>query len=365
MKENKTKIIFSILLALAMIFLWPADQFDEQLIRLEAENELGDSIKNIQKESVDLQAVLLDYSDDQELILKSQIALIKYPQQTRTVLLEFGSENSFKDIFLEHGEVVIPVINYFLITDIKQSIKFMDNAGKFAHDFKDWWSREVADDQDQKETLELLESDINSDQNLTNKKQAWYSIQFIKNGGHDFLGQFSISPQGEVKWIQTERVVEGVSSFFTSGVRELETRYVTDQEITGNNLLWASVDVLAVAGTLKLLRASRQVARSGKSISLTRQTSLFGSRLLKSGFAGQLFKVSAIAGTGWLLIKHPSLITSFLAEAGELIGIHPMLAQLIGISLLAFVLLYPVNWFLRAILSPIFLMLKYSINKIS
>ena len=157
---------------------------------------------------------------------------------------------------------------------------------------------------------------------------------------------------GAVRWIKTERVTEGLSSFFSSGIRELETRYVTDQDISGNDLLWAGVDVLAVAGTLKLLRAGRQAARSGKSIGVVRQTTLFGSKLLKGGMAARLLKYSTVAATAWILISHPSLITSFFAEAGRLTGISPGLVQMVGVSLSAFVFLWVVSWFFKWLVRP-------------
>ena len=346
MKKFSFLLLLSIFLALLVSTLWPGHSFEEQLIRIQAKQELGDSITTIEDESIEIQSVLVDYSDHTELVLKTQLAMMKYPEQSRELLLLYGSEIEFQEILLDYGESVIPVIHYFLTTDIKQTIKLMDNAGKFTTDLKNWWNG-------------IENNDTESQQELGQEQQGWYAIQFIKNGGHDFLGQFAIDDQGEVKWIQTERVTEGLTAFFTSGIRGLETRYVTDQEITGNDLLWAGVDVLAAAGTLKLLRAGRQVARTGKSIGLTRTTTLFGSRLMKTGLAGRIFKVSAVAATAFVVIKYPTLITSAFAEIGKLIGIPPMLAQMIGISLLAFVLLYPFLWILKLFIRPMVAVVKW------
>ena len=343
MKKFSFLLFFSILLALIFRTIWPGQSFEEQLIRIQAKQELENSISTIENESIEIQSVLLDYSDHKELILKTQLAMMKYPEKTRKLLLQFGSEPEFRKILLAYGEDIVPVIHYFYTTDIKQTIKLRDDAGKLINDLKNWWNDHEAE----------------ISQELNPERQAWYAIQFIKNEGYDFLGQFAIDDQGEVKWIQTERITESVTAFFSSGVRGLETRYVTDQEITGNDLLWAGVDVLAVAGTLKLLRAGRQVARTGKSIGLTRTTSIFGSRLLKSGFAGRLLKVSTVAATAFVVIKHPSLITSTFAEVGKLIGIPPMLTQMIGISLLAFVLLYPFLWILKLFIRPVITVVKW------
>jgi hypothetical protein len=343
MKKASFLLLISIFLALAVSTFWPAGSFEEQLIRIQAKSELGDEIKTIEDESIEIQSVLLDYSKDKELILKTQLAMMKYPDKTRKLLLQFGSDSDFKLILKAHGERVIPVVDHFLISDIMQSIKLRDSAGNLINDFKNWWNDQEGD----------IQTELGSEQ------QGWYAIQFIKNEGDDFLGQFVIDDQGKVKWIQIERITESLTAFFSGGVRGLETRYVTDQEITGNDLLWASVDVLAVAGTFKLLRAGRQVARTGKSIGLTRTTTLFGSRLMKTGLAGRIFKVSAVAATTFVVIKHPTLITSAFAEIGRLIGIPPMLAQVIGISLLAFVFLYPFSWLMKIIIRPVITVVKW------
>ncbi len=343
MKKASLLLFISIILVLAASTFWPADSFEEQLIRIQAKSELGDEIKTIEDESIEIQSVLLDYSEDKELVLKTQLAMMKYSDQTRKLLLLFGSDSGFQNILIAHGERVIPVIDHFLTSDIMQSIKFRDSAGNLINDLKNWWNDQEGD----------IPTELGSEQ------QGWYAIQFIKNEGDDFLGQFVIDDQGKVEWIQTERITEGLTAFFSSGVRGLETRYVTDQKITANDLLWAGVDVLAIGGTLKLLRAGRQVARTGKSMGVMRTTSLFGSRLLKSGFAGRLLKYSSVAATAFVVIKHPSLITSALAEIGSMIGIPPMLAQVIGISLLAFVFLYPVSWLLRMFMRPLITVVKW------
>lgn len=349
MKKFYVLLLASIFLALIITTLWPGHSFEEQLIWIQAKKELGDTVNNIEDPSIEIQSVLLDYSEDRELVLKAQLALMKYPEQAREILLLFGSELEFQEILLAYVESVIPVIHYFLTTDIKRTIKLRDNAGKFASDFKKKWWNGIENNNDE------TQHDFGLEQ------QGWYAIQSIKNGGHDFLGQFAVDDQGEVKWIQTERVTEGLTAFFTSGIRGLETRYATEQEITGDDLLWAGVDVLAAAGTLKLLRAGRQVARTGKSIGLTRTTTLFGSRLMMTGFAGRLFKYSAIAATAWVVIKHPSLISSLFAEVGQLFGIPPILAQIIGVALLAFVFLYPTLWFLKLFIRPVNMAVRFLI----
>ena len=332
-------LLLSIVLAFIVNTLWPGGSYQEQLIRLQAKKELGRIIETIDDEPIEIQSVLLDYSANKVLVLKAQLALMKYPQQTRRILKVYGSEPTFREVLLEYGEAVIPIIDYFLGSEIKPSIQLIHNAGQVANILQDWW--------------DSVDRDRGGQVTLEPEQQGRYAIHFLKNEGYDFLGQFVTDEVGTVTWIRTERVTEGLTSFFSSGIRELETRYVTNQEISTNNLLWAGVDVLAVAGTLKMLRAGRQAARSGNSIGVIRQTTLFGSNLLKSGTAARLLKYSSIAATAWIVISHPSLITSLFAEAGRLIGISPTLFQMVGVSLSAFVFLWVIGWIFKVLGRPV------------
>ncbi len=346
MKRTYCYLLISILLASLAIFLLPVRPYEDQLIRLQAEKELRERYEIIRGESTEIQAVMLDYADNKELVLKAELALMKYPYQVRKVFALFGDDPDFQLILKKYGEEIIPVIHYFLITDIKQTIRLLDKTGKLLHEIRNW-REEKKEEQRAKE--------------LGSEQQAWYAIQFIKNEGHDFLGQFVINDQGDVEWIQIERVTEGLSAFFTSGLRSLETRYRTEQPITTRDLFWAGVDMLLAASTLKLLRAGKLAARSGKPLGMVRTTSLYGMRLLKSGVAGRLLKVSTIAAMAWVLINHPSLIPSAFYRIGEFIGISPRAAQFIGISMLAWLLLYPLVWLSRWIICPLRIVLRFLI----
>lgn len=341
-------ILAALLIAITLTLVWPAQQFDEQLIRLQAKNQLSDHFDNIEQEPINLQAILLDYSDEPTLLLQAQLAILKYPEKSRSILELFGSESVFQDIFQQYGDVVIPVIHWFYTEDILPTIKLRNSTGKLIGTIKDWWQKNPSNP-----------SSTNTEQPLTPEQQAWYAVLFIQNSGYDFIGQFSMNPENKLQWIQSERVTEGLTAFFARGLRDLETRYKTDQKITAETLLWASVDVLAIGGTFKLLRAGKHAARTGKSLPVTRQASLYASRLVKNGFAGRVFKYSAVLGTGWLIIQHPSLLTSFFAEVGNLIGLPPFLTQFIGIALLAFLLLYPFTWFIKWVIKPILMFTKW------
>lgn len=67
--------------------------------------------------------MLLDYAGDDdlnatslrgELVLKAWIAFSKYPEQAPEVFRLYGSDPAFQKILRNYGEIVVPVIKYFL-----------------------------------------------------------------------------------------------------------------------------------------------------------------------------------------------------------------------------------------------------------
>src|SRR5690606_24796008 len=54
---------------------------------------------------------------------------------------------------------------------------------------------------------------------LSGEERGSYAVQFLKAEGYDFLGQFVMDPRGVVGWVQTERVLEGINSFFAGGMK--------------------------------------------------------------------------------------------------------------------------------------------------
>src|SRR5690606_17886826 len=98
------------------------------------------------------------------------------------------------------------------------------------------------------ETLRRLWKDTPDDHQsddssaLSSEQRGRYAIQFISVEGYDFLGQFVMNAQGNVGWLQTERVLEGINRFFAGGMRGLESKYRRDEAISAGDLGWAAVD---------------------------------------------------------------------------------------------------------------------------
>ena len=179
------------------------------------------------------------------------------------------------------------------------------------------------------------------------QERGWYAINFIKHEGHDFLGQVSLHPDGKARWNQTDRVVKASTAFFTSGVRNLETKIDLGQELTGADAFWAGLDVALVAVPAKILLSGKAVARSGQELKFATRTRLAAPRLLPRGeFFRKLGAYGAAAATVYVVATNPSLLNSVLAEIANLVGISPWIVQAVGWTVVIAFLLYVLSWLL-------------------
>lgn len=322
----------AIVLSLAIGQFSTAMPYQERLIRIQAEQELGHIDAAILKEPLSIQALLLNYSGDKELTLKAWIALSKYPEETRKIFTDYGSRLDFKEILRNYGEPIIPVIQYFQENDV-WSVHVMNVLKNTLSGIGQW----------------LGLSPPQKPQEFGPEERGLYAIQFIKNEGHDLLGQFVVDKDKKVKWNQTDRTLKALISFFTGGIRNLETKKDLGEDITASDVFWAGLDVAVVAVPAKLLGAGgKAVGRTGKELSLTTRTKVFAPRLLSEGKIFQkLGKYGAVAATAYIIIKHPSLINSVFAELAKLLGFPPWLVQFAGWALIVFLVLYPFSWVLK------------------
>jgi len=318
--------------ALAVALSWKPVSYVEQLIRIQAEQELGHIDPRILEEPAQVQATLLDYAADQELVLKAWVALSKYPAPAREILLLYGTEPEFRDILRRYGDAVIPVIQYFRDNDV-WTVRALDTVSGA---LKDLWDRLTGSGQAKPGRVELGPAE-----------RGWYAVHFIKHEGYDFLGQFAVHTDGKARWNQTDRVVKASTAFFTSGVRNLETKIDLGQDITGTDAFWAGLDVALVAVPAKLLLSGRVVARSGQELNFAARTRLVAPRLLPKGeFFRKLGAYGAAAATIYIVARHPSLLNSVLAELAELAGISPWIVQAAGWSVVIAFLIYVFSWLL-------------------
>lgn len=320
------------LAALAVALSSKPASYVEQLIRIQAQQELGHIDSGILNEPVQVQAVLLDYAGDKELLLKAWIALSKYQATAREILLLYGSEPEFRDVLRTYGDGVIPVIQYFRENDV-WSVKAINSMTEAV---KNIWDRVTGSGRADTKPVELGPME-----------RGWLAVNFIKQEGHDFLGQFVVDKEKKAKWNQTARVVNALTSLFTGGVRKLETKYDLGEDITTADVFWAGLDVAIIAVPAKLLVSGKAVARSGQELNITTRTRLFAPRLLSKG---QVFRkigaYGAAAATIYIVATHPSLLNSVFAELANLIGISPWIVQVAGWSVVIAILIYVFSWLL-------------------
>ncbi|TGN42007.1 hypothetical protein E5Q11_01950 [Marinobacter confluentis] len=309
---------------------------EQKLISIQARDALPgfDSIHN---EPIEVQAAILDLGDDPLLLLKAQAALLAYPEMAREVLPLYASEPEFREVLTTYGGNVLPPIQYFIQNPVS-SVEWMNKAARQYDRVRAY----IAE-------LRGQEAEAPKDaEPLSPEERGWYAVNFIRSEGHDFLGQFVVNDSGETQWVQTERVTEGITQFFTSGVRQLETNYRTGEDISASDIGWASVDVLVFASAVKVLRAGRTAAQATRGAALSTRSAALAARITGSGrlilSSARYAKWPLIIGAGYLVVTHPSLINDFFAGVADVLGVSPMLIQLAGWLLILIPAFYLLSW---------------------
>ena len=338
--------------------VWKPAPYVEQLIRIQAKQDLAHIDRAILDEPLQVQALLLDYSRDKELVLKAWIAISKYQATTREILLLYGSEPEFQEILRKYGDDVVPVIQYFRENDV-WTIKAIEATGKAIDSVieaaKELWRRVLGNAPPANPKPASLPKPVQ----LGPPERGWYAVNFIKDEGHDFLGQFDMAPGKVTKWNQVNRIVKASTSLFTSGIRNLEKKNDLGEDITTADVFWAGLDVAMVALPAKLLVSGKAIARSGQELNLTTRTRLFAPRLLVKGqFFRKLGTYGAAAATIYIVATHPSLLNSVFAELAGLMGISPWLVQAAGWSVVIALLMYLFSWLLVPMVKFLLFLLK-------
>lgn len=353
MAKNTTwfACIVAFIAATAIGMSSPQVPYNENLIRLQTREQLVPIDPVIASEPIETQVILLSYSGDKSLLLNAWLALSKYPVQSRVLLSLYGAEPDFKRMLRTYGEAVVPVVKYFLDNDVL-SLTVMDTADKvmtkIGQSFKKVWNSVTGGSPQN--------PPITQESRLDPVKRGWYAVQFIKDEGHQFLGQFVVDRTGTAKWNQTKRVTQAMTTLFTGGISNLEGKHDLSEDIEAADVFFAAIDVIPFVVSLKLLQAGKLASAGGREVSIASRTRILAPRLIpKSEFLSKLGKYGAGVATAYVIIKHPSLINSLLAEAASLLGVPAWLMQGIFWFVLIFLATYPFRWALklmaRAILS--------------
>ena len=324
--------------ALLIAFQYKPRPLETQLLHLQVRQAMPELANELADEAAEIQALLLAYADDPVLLAKARLALLRYADMARPVLLMFGEEPVFQDALRRYGEDVMLPIHYFLSHEIF-TLDLMRGLSETARStlgaIRRLWSDGEA-------------SAANGP--LSSEERGRYAIHFLQAEGYDFLGQFMVDPKGSVGWIQTERVLEGINSFFAGGVKGLESKYRRDETITAGDVGWAALDVAVGVGALKILRMGKAAAVGGRPLGLAQRSAVLGSGLWRGSVIGaRLMKYGAPAVLAYIAVRHPSVLNSLFGYVAETAGLPVRVVQIAGWTLV----LLPVLLLLRLLLRPL------------
>jgi hypothetical protein len=169
---------------------------------------------------------------------------------------------------------------------------------------------------------------------MTPAQRGWYAVGFILEEGHDFLGQFVVKADGDVRQIQSERVLEALNSFLAGGVRGLETKYRRDEPVELGDVGWAGVDIALGVSALKVLRMGRTARVGAGASGVTERSAILGASLLRGSVIGlRVARYGAPFALGYIALCHPSVLNSIFREVAEAVGAPTPLIQALGWTL--------------------------------
>lgn len=322
MRRLLVMLLLATLGALALGARFSPMPVEERVVRIRAADLPGGDSQQIASLPIEVQAVLVDYAGDEALSLKAQAALRLQPVRAARVLALYGPEPDFMAILRTHGDSVLLPIEFFLDNEIAA----LTMARRL-------WPG-------------------NGDrQSPSAEERGWQAVQYIREEGHGFLGQFVVDADGRVQWLQSERVLEGLGQFFAGGVRRLESRWRTGEPIEAADVGWAMVDVVAVVGAVHLLRIGKLAASAARGGDAATQASRFAIRLARAGQVGanvaSRMKWPALLGAGYLVLRNPALLGDVFSTVGGWFGLSTEIAVIGGWALLLLVVLTLASWLLR------------------
>ena len=306
---GKALLVGAIGAALIMWFFTP-QPWDEALMRVRLEPMIGvEAAGAIASQPEPVRSVLADYAGDPVLLDKARIALAVFPMRAPAILTLYGQTPEFQTILRRYGEAVMPVIHYFLTVDAEDRVE-----------------------------------------------SGWQAVLAIDEQGHDLLGQFSVDEAGAIQRNRTEQMLEAFSWFMAAGMRNLEGKLERAEAITFTDLFSVAADALVLVPSAGLLargslKSGRAAARARKSSRLGALTSARAGGRGVTGAAKGLAQLattrhrrlatwSAGLAVAYLVIQHPGLLQSFLAQTGKWLGwqawILPALAWTTILTALAY-----------------------------
>lgn len=340
MKPLLSAALLAFIAAALITFLRPPEPLEQRLLHLQLEQAMPEYSDELSAEPAELQALFLSYAEDPVLLTKARLAFLRYPEMARPIFLTYGDSEIFRNVLRDYGEDIVLPVHYFLnneVSTVEWMRRLQETAQSASNAVRRLWSDEPS------EESQALHP-------MSDEERGLYALHFLKEEGYDFLGQFVMTPEGQVAWVQTERVLEGLNSFFAGGIRGLETKWRQDIAIGATDIGWAAVDVAVGIAAFKILRAGRAAAVGGQTLTFSQRSAALGAGLWRGSVVGaRLVKYGAPAVLAYVAIRHPSVINSLLGSAAEKLGLPVALVQVLGWTLV----LLPVVLLLRLLATPL------------
>lgn len=322
--------------------------YEEQLGDILAARGFSEVAYNAIHESPPLKQLFLDAAGDRELTLKLELALLKHQDHARRVLEAFGTDPQFKEILLRHGEVVVPVIDYFIVNEV--ATLWVQSKVLAAKEYVIKLFRKKTSKPADAEKLVYGP-----------RLRGISAIETIRADGNHFLGQFVFDKNNQAQRVQTDRVLEVLKDLFAGGVTDLESKYRSGNAISLPDVAWAGADVFSVFGVTKAVKYLGKGAASVKAAEeaavVGRRTSLMGRSVLIGEKVGtRVAELGAKAAAVYLVVRHPSLLSGVFGAVGKLLGIPAWFAILAGwwgVALAAMLVILPVLRGVTLLIPPI------------
>ena len=364
--------LFIVLVAMALAGLLSLtasnEPFEETLVRLEVERALPALEPTLQEESAEINALFLHYASDQALWMSAALAILRHGDIARTTLLDYGLSPQFQQVLVRFGADAVLPISYFRDHDVT-TLRAQHWIGERYQQVSRWWGDEPSDSD------ELGDADVEvAMAELTPLRRGQMGLALLDSNGHGLLNQFVVDDEGNVAWLQGERLVSGVGDFFTSGLRDLESQWRRGEAIGASDLGWAGVDLLVMASTVKVLRAGRaaRTARLGGVEAQAARTGVRQGIVATSGrFATlpRMAKVAAVASTAYVVIRHPSLVSALGAHLSHWLGWPTWLGQflvwMVVLLPLLLVLRFSYRWLLRPLIWVLLPAMRLSVKAVN
>jgi len=352
MRSISVSAALALCIAVLIALSSPPAPIESQLLRVQVEEHFPKYAEQLINEPLEIQAFFVDHADSSLLVGKARLALLRYPAMTQRVLTLYGEDETFQEVLANYGDSAIPPIWYFLEnkSTLLQTKRNAENmAERVTRKWATFWN-------DENSSSEHADSPV---EEVSPEERGQYAILQVKADGHDFLGQFVTDENGQVKRVQTERALEAVTSFFASGLRNVETKWQRGEEIKLGDAGWAALDLAVGVSALKVLRLSRATPKGTQAMGFSQRNAALGSSLIRGSTMGlRLAKYGAPLALGYIAITHPSVLNSVFKAIADAVGAPVALLQVAGWALV----LFPVVFIAMTMLKPITLLLTGAVR---